>query len=217
MKAALPAVFACLLAAACRGEAPIVNSGPSLGISAVIAGARVILPGGGEATAGEIDVNLESEDAEGEVYRLRLRPGRPQLLQIEPGSYRLSPVRSFFGSPRGELRVKTGSQALRAPFPRELRRESAVSVKSKRIVSLGIVVARVERALPGQEPSVSVSLDDSIQTRRHIVETVIHGMMEPDVPAAERESAIAWTNGLDRCLQDLLTQTQRAPLYKLAP
>ena len=138
------------------------------------------------------------------------------LYQVEPGSYRLSPTRTFFGSPNDMLEVRVAGRVFRTPFPRELLRGASVSVRPKRVVALGVLQARLTKA-PGQEPSLSVSLDDSIEARRRLIETIIHNMMDTTVPVAERESAISWTKALDQGLQDLLTESQRGPLYKLSP
>jgi len=215
MKTWLPMIALCL-AAACRGSAPIAGGGPAQGIAAVLIGGRILLPGG-EAPSGEITINLEDESAQGEIYRLRVLPRQARLYQVEPGSYRLSPTRSLFGAPEATLEVRVAGRSFRAPFPRELLRESSVSVKPKRIVALGVLEARLSGSPPGEATSLSVSLDNGIEARRRLVETAIHNMMDPSVPSAERERAISWTKALDQSLQDLLTESQRAPLYKLSP
>jgi len=216
MRTALPLLALCLISSACRGTAPALNGTPERGISAVIIGGRFVIPAG-EARSAQMAVNLEGEGADGETYRLRILPKRPMLYQIEPGSYRLSPTRTMFGTPQAELKVVIQGRSYRARVPREILRQSAVSVKPRRIVALGVIEAKLSAAAPGQQPTLAISFDDSITTRRRLVETVIHNMMDSSVPADERESAIAWTRALDLSLQELSSTSERAPLYKLSP
>ena len=42
-------------------------------------------------------------------------------------------------------------------------------------------------------------------------------MMDPSVHAEDRESAIAWSRALQNALMDLVSETERAPLFKGAP
>jgi len=68
-------------------------------------------------------------------------------------------------------------------------------------------------ALPGRKPEIRVRLDDSVAARRATVQDVIRAMMDPARSLDARESAIAWSRGLQNSLQDLLAEEDRRPMY----
>lgn len=206
-----------LLGAGCRGTAPELYGRPEEGISSMVIAGRMVLASG-ETRSGRFLVNLESEGGrEAQVYRLAVAPGQTLLYQIEPGSYHLAPTRSLFGFHHTNLKVTIEGRSYTIPFPRDILRKPAVAVKPTKIVPLGILEASLSPALPGRQPVLKVSLDDSIEARRRIVEDLIHRMMDPSAPSKLRESAIAWTRALDQTLNELLSEIPRSPLYKPAP
>jgi hypothetical protein len=217
MKNTLALIAAALALAGCAGTTPAANSMPGQGMSAVIVAGRFILPTG-ETRSGSMVLNFEGEGGrQAEIYRLNLLPGEASLYQVEPGVYHINPTRNLFGYHRPGVKVQIEGRVYEAPFPKELLRKSSIEVKSKKIVALGVVEARVSSALPGQQPSLRVRIDDSVNARRQLVSQVIHNMMDPNVPAQTRESAIAWSRALESSLMDLLSESERAPLYKRAP
>lgn len=211
----MPAALFCLVAAACRGAVPTVNGRPEAGISSVIIGSRIILPAG-ETRHGKMTVNLEDDDGT-EVYRLPLLPQQALFYQVEPGTYHLSPTRSFFGGHQAMLKVSIEGRTYKVPFPRDILRRPPVTVKPRKAVSLGVLEVKLSKALPGREARLEVRLDGSVETRRRLVQDLVRSMMDPAVPVQERESAIAWTRALDQTLLDLLSENERKPLYKLSP
>ena len=183
-------------------------------MAAVIVGGRFIAPSG-ETQSGQLFVNLEgTETSNTEIYRLPILPKKNLLYQIEPGRYRLSPPRSVFGFPRAELMVSIEGNPYRVPFPNDIEHRAAFDVRPMKIVPIGIFEVKLEPALPRQSPVVHVRLDDSIATKRRLVEDIIHEMMDPAVPPQDRESDIAWSRALEISLMELATQTEQAPLGK---
>jgi hypothetical protein len=206
-----------LLAAACRGTVPERNAPPEQAISALMIGCRMILPSG-ETRNGEMFVNFESEGGrQAEVYRIPLKGGENYLYLIEPGIYRLTPTRGIFGGYHQEMRVVIEGRTYTIPFPRDLLRQHAYEIRPAKIVSIGIIEAKVMQALPGQKPTMRVRLDDSVQARRTVVQSTIRDMMDPRRASEVRESAIAWSRALQNSLMDLLSEDEQRQIYKPAP
>lgn len=209
-------ILACLAAGfgACRGSVPPREGRPEPGKSAVLIGGRLILPSG-QSYTGSLAINLEGEGTRlVETYRLPVSLKRTLLYQIEPGLYRLRPTRSIWGGHQPELRVEIEGVEYRVPFPREIMRKDAIEVKHGKAVAIGVLEARLSPALPGQESSVKVRLDDSVEARRDMVEKLIREMMDPQTPTAVREHAISWSRALERALIELAAETERPKLYK---
>lgn len=213
------AVFAAALSLAClacRGTAPGVNGRPEDGVASVIIAGKIILPDG-EAKSGGITINLEGDGEGADSYRLKVLPRQAQLFQVEPGTYRLSPTRSLLGTHQASLKIRIEGRTYRVPFPREILRANAVTIKPRKIAALGVLEARLSKALPGRPARIDLRLDDSVDARRNLVEGLIRSMMDPDVSVEKRENAISWIRALDQSLLDLLSESERKPLYKLAP
>jgi hypothetical protein len=207
----------CVLAGGCSGTIPTKGGLPEQGISAVIVSGRFLTPTG-ETQSGRIFVNLDGEGGKrAESYRLPIRPRQSLLYQVEPGLYRLSPTRNIFGFRQPILKVRIEGKNYFIPFPRDILRKAPLDIKPKRIVSIGVVEVHLQPALPGQTPTVKVRLDDSIAARRQIVQDIIHEMMDPATATDDRESAVAWSRALENSLMDLLSETERTPLYKSGP
>ena len=85
------------------------------------------------------------------------------------------------------------------------------------LVSIGVFEVLLQQPLPGQPPMVKVTLDDSLASRRRIVQDIIHEMMDPAVAAEKRDSAVAWSRALQNTLMELFAESERAPLYKSGP
>ena len=205
-----------LFASACRGTVPERNGPPEQAISAILLGCRMILPTG-ETRNGYMSVNFESSGGrQAEVYRLPLRGGENYLYLVEPGTYRLAPTRSVFGYYQTDMKVVIEGRAYRLPFPRDVLRQPAYEVRPSKIVSIGIVEAKVMPALPGQKPTIRVRIDDTITARRTVVQQEIRTMMDPRGSLEARESAIAWTRALQNILVELLAEEQQRQTYKPA-
>ena len=215
----LLAAAACALGLAalgCRGTVPERNALPEQQISAILIGGRMILPSG-ETRNGRTFVNFETEGGDrAEVYRLPVRGGENSLYLVEPGTYRLAPTRSLFGFYEPQMKVVIEGRTYRLPFPRDILPLVAFPVKPKKIVTLGVLEARVMPALPGRKSEVRVRLDDSVAARREVVQSLIREMMDPTRPLDARESAIAWSRALQTSLLDILAEEDRKPLYKPA-
>lgn len=204
--------LALLLLGACSGTAPRLQGLPEQGISAVIIAGRLTLPAG-SAKSGRLFINLEGTDG-GEVYRLPVAQGLSLLYQVEPGLYRVSPTRSFFGRHQENLAVRIEGKTYSAPFPREILRKSTLDIKPRKVLAIGIVEATVTEGLGGQPPTVRLRLDDGVDARRKLVQDVVRDMMDPAAPPEARESAIAWSRALQNSLLEVLAETERGPLYK---
>lgn len=219
MKRALAAALAAACLASCNGTVPERNAPPEQRISAILIGGRIVLPSG-ETRDGRMFVNFEGqgdgESGSSEVYRLPVRGGENYLYLVEPGIYRLSPTRSIFGFYQPTLKVLIQGRTYRLPFPREILRLDAYRIKPTKIVTLGVLEARVYPALPGRAPEVKVRLDDSVAARRSVVQSLIRDMMDPEKPAETRESIIAWNQALQNSLMTILSEEDRARSYKPA-
>lgn len=215
MKKAL-LLTAALTLAACRGTVPPRDVPPEQSIAAILIGGRMILPTGESRDASTV-VNFESEGGEaGEVYRIPIKGGQNFLYLVEPGTYRILPTRSLIGYYQESMKVVIEGRTYRLPFPRELLRLDPYKVKSSKIVTLGVIEARVMPALPGRKPEIRVRLDDSVATRRAIVQDMIREMMDPTRPLDARASAISWSRALQNSLLDILSEQQKPLTYKLA-
>jgi hypothetical protein len=203
--------------AACRGTVPDRDAPPEQKISAIVIGVRLILPSG-ETRNGYTAVNFETDGgSSAEVYRLPVKGGENFLFLVEPGTYRFAPTRSLFGFYQPMMTVVIEGRKYRVPFPREIQRLNAYTVKPSKILSLGILEARVMPALPGRKPEVRVRLDDSVLARRKIVQDTIREMMDPTSSSDARDSAISWSRALQNSLMDILSEEDRRPLYTPAP
>ncbi len=218
----LAAVCGAVLAlSSCSGTTPSVNGRPIDGISAVLLGGKIVLPTG-ESGEGRILIDFEGEPPPDgrlapEIYELAARAQQPVLYQIEPGSYHYAPPRSFFGKSEPELIVQADGQTYRAPFPRDILRRPSLRVRPSRILALGILTAELQRALPGRRRGVRVTLDDSLATRRKLVQDMIHDMMDPKTPQDVRDSAVAWAHPLDQSLEELSEERVRPAPYRPGP
>ena len=207
---------AAFAAAACAGSPPLRDAPPDEGYAAIIYGSRFITPSG-ETRSGIFRFNMEGEGGRSsELYRLVVHPAETVLHVVEPDVYRLSVTRNILGGPQPILKVRIAGRTYRTPFPRDVLRKPPLNVKGKKVFPLGVFEVRLQQALPGQAPQVKIHLDDSVQTRRDIVQDVIHQMMDPKLPTAQRETTIRWARALQTKLLELLAEAQleRVPLYK---
>lgn len=215
MRAIILSSIAALLAG-CAGRVPPAGGVPIPGMAGVLIGGRFILPTG-ETRNGRMYVNLEGEGGRlAENYRIPINAKESALYQLEPGMYRVTPTRNTFGFYGKTVKVRIEGRTYTAPFPRELLRLGAVDAKPRKILTLGVLEAKLDAALPGQRPILRLRLDDSITARRNLVQEVIREMMDPNASLETREAAIAWSRALENNLMDLLSESERHPLYKKA-
>jgi hypothetical protein len=206
----LPALALAL--GACRGTVPELNGPPEGGISAVLISCRMFLPTG-EVRDGSVALNLEGELGNGETYRLPIEPQRALLYDVEPGVYRLGPTRSLFGFHQEQLKIKIEGKTYYAPFPRDIMRKAPIDIRPTHLYALGILEVHVQR-FPGRTAEARVTLDDSANARRSLVQNVIRTMMDPKAKNDDRRSAVAWTRALESQLSDIVTESQRGPAYR---
>jgi hypothetical protein len=205
-----------LLLGSCRGTVPPRSAPPEQAISAILVGCRLVLPTG-ETRNGQIAINFESEGGRhGEKYRVPVRGGEYYLYLVEPGDYKIMPTRSWLGFHQLDMTLTIEGRRYRLPFPRELLRQKTYEIRPSKIVSMGILEAKVMPALPGQKPTVRVRLDDSVQARRTVVQELIRDMMNPRRSTDQRESAIAWSRALQNNLLDLLAEEDPRQMYRPA-
>lgn len=198
----------------CRGTIPRRDTGPESGLTALIVAGRVILPAG-ETREGGLAVNLEGDGGrQASLYRLPLQAERSSLFLIEPGSYRLLPIRSIFGFQQNRIQAVVEGRSVSVPFPREILRRPAMNLRSKKVFALGIIEVRIQTALPGQPPSITARLDDTPAARRAVVQNIIREMMDPNSTLEERDTAILWAKPLDETLMGILSEPERRPIYK---
>ncbi len=217
MRFSLAGLAAAALLAGCAGTIPRRDYGPDSGLSAVILGGKIILPAG-ESREGSIAINLEGDGGrQASTYRLPLEVGRAKLFLIEPGDYRLLPTRSIFGFRRDSISVELEGRTLSVPFSREILRRPAMTIRSKKAHSLGVLVIKINTALPGQPASITASLDDGPAARRSAVQEIIREMMDPNSTVEERETAILWAKPLDDILSAIMAEPERRPTFKPSP
>jgi len=209
--APLALIAAFLLGTGCMGTRPQRFGPSSLGFGAVIIRCRLILPDG-ETRLGGLHMNLEAEN--GEAYRLRTVPDETTLYRVEPDRYRLHPTRSLFGFVQNRLKVHIADQTYSLPFPRSLLRKDPIEVKPRKIVPIGILEARLLPIRRGREPRVEVRLDDSIATRRKLVEDLIKQQMDHRTPIEIRDKLISWTRALEQALIRVQGEEERRPSFK---
>ena len=205
-----------LLGAGCSGSMPLRNGRPETGVAAVIVGARYTSPAG-ETQSGIFHVNLEGKEGrQAEIYRVPIVAHQTILYQVEPDVYRLSVTRNWLGFPQPTLKARIAGRTYRMSFPREVLRKAPLNIKGKKVFPIGVFEVQLQQALPGQPPKIKISLDDSLPTRRRIVQEIIHQMMDPNVPPEDRERAVAWLHALQDVLLDILAEaeTERPPLFK---
>lgn len=214
--AAAAAVAIGLTALGCQGTVPERNALPDQDIAAILIGGRMILPSG-QTRNGRTFVNFETDGGDrAEVYRIPVSGAENYLYLIEPGTYRLAPTRSIFGFYQPQMKIVIEGRTYRIPFPRDILRLDPFVMKPKKIVTLGILEARVMPALPGRKSEIRVRLDDSVAARRSVVQDMIREMMDPTRPTDARESAIAWSRALQNSLLTILAEEDQKPLYKPA-
>ncbi len=206
---------------ACQGTTPPINGAPEQGISAVVLGGKITLPSG-ETSNGKLWIDFEGEEGKNdatvpEVYRLVARPQQPLLYRVEPGTYHYAPPRGVFGGTEAYFTVTAEGRSFRVPFPRDILRRAPIRVRSTKIVSLGVLEATFTPALPGRQPTLRVRLDDSVGTRRKLIEELIHAMMDPNAAPAVRESTVDWTRALDQTLEELAAESARPAPYRPGP
>jgi len=160
---------------------------------------RLISPSG-EIRDGGIDINLESED---EKDRISVVPKETNLYVVNPGIYYLLPTRGVFGGQETEITVDFNGQSYRAPFPQSILHHDKIVVKPGKIVSIGVLEARLKLVPGNPQPELTVTLYDDVQTRRDLVEQMIHNMMDPKISPELRDNAANWTMALDQALIDL--------------
>jgi hypothetical protein len=205
----------------CHGTTPPINGSPERGISAVLIGGKITLPTG-PTRNGKMWIDLEGEEERGrdtipEIYRLIVRPQQALMYQVEPGLYHFAPARTMIGTSSPYVSVKIEGRTYRVPFPKDILRRAAIDVKPAKIVSLGILEASLEKALPGRKPVLRVKLNDSVQARRDLVQDMIHNMMDPNTPSPVRESAVDWTRALDQTLGELTAESVRPAPFRKGP
>ena len=210
----LPLLPLLLLAGGCRGTVPVLDGPPEAGISAVLIGCRITLTTG-DTSSGQAAINLEGEESNGETYRLPLEPQRTLLYTVEPGVYRLTPTRGLFGGHQDQLKVVIEGRKYYVPFPRDILRKAPIDIKPRKIVALGVLELKLTR-LPGHEAALRVNLDDSVESRRNLVQREIRLMMDPKATENDRSSALAWTRALEQQLSAVVSEGQRAPAFRPA-
>ncbi len=213
MLRALPLILLLPILAACRGTRPVRFGESKFGFSSLIVRGRIVTPTG-EITTGKMSLNLESDEAE--RYRVPFEPGRTVVWRIEPDLYRVHPTRNIFGSVQRDLSVQIAGRNFRVPFPRHILRKEELDVKPTWMVPIGILEAKLFPIQKGKPPKIIVTLDDSVATRRKLIQEVIDMMVDPTVPIKIRSSAISWTRALQNALLEMLGEQEEKPAYKPA-
>ncbi|OGR57937.1 MAG: hypothetical protein A2X36_05190 [Elusimicrobia bacterium GWA2_69_24] len=209
---ALPLLFAAalLLSGGCQGTSPKRYGEAALGFGAVLIRARLILPDG-ETRIGSIAMNLESAN---DSYRLVALPDQTSLLRIEPDKYRLGPTRNMFGMLQKNLKVRIGNRVYVVPFPRDILRKDRLNVRPTKIVAIGYIEARLLPIQRGREPRVEVRLDDSVASRRRLIEDIIQRQMDHRTPTDIRDNLISWTRSLEQLLIQVQGEQDNKASYK---
>jgi len=189
-------LFSLVILAGCQGSIPPSRGDGRLGYGAVLVQGRCTTPAG-ETRRARIALNLESDEHR---YILPFTPGTTSLFVVPAGTYRLMPLRGPFGVTEKTLQVIIENRVLRVPFPRDVLRKDPLEVGPDNIVPIGILLVEAERDPGDRRVKVNVKLDDGRDARRRLVQDKISSMLDPRVPAAQREEAVNWTKALDHAL-----------------
>lgn len=206
----LPALLLGL--SACRGTYAERYGDSKFGFAGVIIRGRIITPAG-EMPDGRLALNLRGDVEE---YRLRFVPGETTLFRVEPDVYRLHPTRNLLGFVQRRLKVEIAGRTFSVPFPREILRKEAIEARPTHLVPLGVLEARLLPPEKGKRPRVEVTFDDSLQTRRQLVEDVIDKMIDPKVSVETRFAATSWARALENALLAIQSEEQGGSAYKKA-
>jgi hypothetical protein len=206
-----------ILASGCRAGTPVFDEGPEHRYAAVVIGSRIVLPTG-ETNTGGLMLDLEGEGGrEANSYRLEIPAGRSMLYPVEPGIYRLTPTRSIFGWHQSQMRITADDFVYKTPFPPQIMRKSAIDLRPKKVISLGIIEARFVADPVKKEARIVVRIDESVAARREAVQQIIHDMASAETPAEERDRDFAWAGSLEDCLIGLQAENEQKPLFKSSP
>jgi len=114
------------------------------------------------------------------------------------------------------LSVMVERRLYRVPFPRDILRRDQIAIKPTKVVALGVLEARLIQKPGERKARVEVRLDDSVETRRQLVEEKISHMLNPRVARDLRENAVLWTRALDQALVHLQEEKDYDPAFKRA-
>jgi hypothetical protein len=134
---------------------------------------------------------------------------------VEPGKYRITPLRGPFGIPLDTLDVVVEGRSLSAPFPRGILRLDEIEVRPRHIVPIGELKVDVLREPGERRPRVRADLDTSKDVRRKLVEDKVQQMLDPRVDSDERETAVLWNTALDQALLDVQSAPDLRPAFKV--
>jgi len=203
---------AALLLAGCSGTIPQINEAQRPGKAAVVASSQIEIEGG-PARSGTLTLGLRGEEENsGIFYRLVLPANKTSFYEIEPGTYRLSAPLSFFGFSSNKLNFSANGQSYWAPWPQILSDKGLMVIRPGEVLSIGVLKA----ALWTAPPSSSVSLDNSVQSRRALVQDVIKEM-DPTSTDDIREMSLSWMDALQSALTGILSDKGFGTSQKSAP
>jgi hypothetical protein len=183
----------------CGGTAPSTRADSSQESSGVLIQGRLIMPSG-EIREGGMVVNLESEDHQ---YQMAIAPRQTSLYFVKPGTYRIAPPRGVFGNAEATWTVQFSDQKYSGTFPDALSRHAEYVVRPGKIVSLGIVEARLSKTGEHEKPILSGTLIEDVDSKRELVQDSIRKMGDPKLSATERETAINSSMALQEALVEL--------------
>lgn len=195
----------------CMGSSPAHFGEKALGFGAVVIRSRLVLPTG-ETREGRLTMNFEAEG--GERYRFVCLPDETSLFRIEPDRYRLHPTRNIFGFVQSHIKVHMADEVYSVPFPRSIMRKAAIEVRPRKIVPIGVLEARLLPIKRGRRPKVVVHLDDSVATRRKLIQDLIHRQMDHRTPTDLRDNIISWTRALEESLIRVAGEREKKPAFK---
>lgn len=206
----LGCLSAALALAGCQGSIPPSRGDGRLGYGAVLVQGKCVTPAG-ETRRARIALNLESDEHR---FILPFTPGVTSLYVVPAGTYRLMPLRGPFGVTERSLQLIIENRVLRVPFPRDVLRKDPLEVAPDHIVPIGILRVEAERDPGDRRVKVNVKLDDSKDARRRLVQDKITSMLDPRVPAAQRDEAVNWTKALDHALVSVDADPDVRPPFK---
>lgn len=202
---------AATLVAACQGSVPSLHGGGKGGYGAIIVRGRATTPSG-ETYRARLSLGFESDEMH---YVIPFTPGHATMYIVEPGKYRITPLRGPFGIPLDTLDVVVEGRSLSAPFPRNILRLDEIEVRPRHVVPIGVLNVNVVRQ-PGQRRlRVEADLDTSKDKRRRLVEEKVQQMLDPRVDSDERDTAVNWNTALDEALLTVQSAPDLRPAFKV--
>ncbi len=188
------------LLAGCAGVAPVTSGKATPNRGAIVIAARIITPNG-RAYSGGMTLNLQGiGEGSTESYRIFLPAKETLLYQIAPGLYRVEAPLGFFGNSKTILPIKADGESYSPQFPHDLLNFPPIEIKPEHTIALGELNVSIMPVPTGTPPNINIKFNHDVVVKRHLIETIIRSMADPNISEDKRKSYQSWTNSLQEAL-----------------